>query len=247
MLSAAPTMKLDGKKIAILLGCMVAGVVFWDFKFLLPLKLLVVAMHETGHAVASLVAGGRVSHVMISLDQSGECLSAIPDGFFGRVLVSSAGYVGSALAGALLLVLTFRFQARRAVWIGLSVWLTLIGLLYARDLFSIAFCAAFAVGFGAGARWLKPAMHEAVNLFLAAFSILYVVMDLKDDLWNSAVRAQSDAGILASETLIPAIVWAFLWTALSLAIVGGAAFWSVRGRRGPATGTKPALGVSVGV
>ena len=41
---------------------------------------------------------------------------------------------------------------------------------------------------------------------------LYAVMDLKDDLWNSAVRSQSDAQLLADLTIVPAVVWAALWT-----------------------------------
>jgi hypothetical protein len=44
-------------------------------------------------------------------------------------------------------------------------------------------------------------------------------MDLKDDLWNGAVRAQSDAQLLANLTVVPAIVWAAVWTVVSLGIL----------------------------
>jgi hypothetical protein len=59
----------------------------------------------------------------------------------------------------------------------------------------------------------------ALNLFLSAFTALYAVMDLKDDLWNGAVRAQSDAQLLADLTIVPALAWALLWTAVSVVVM----------------------------
>ncbi len=203
----------------VLVAILAAGVFFWDSPFLLPFKLLAVMGHETGHALTSLVVGGSVDRVSLHLDESGACLSRIPSGFFAQSAVYSAGYVGGAVIAVLLLVLTFRFNARRAM-LGLAcAWLALMGVFYARDSFTLAFCVAMAIAFGLGAKWLPAAAVGALNLFIASFTALYAVMDLKDDLWNGAVRAQSDAQLLANLTVVPALVWATLWTVLSLGIL----------------------------
>ncbi|HEY0882626.1 MAG TPA: M50 family metallopeptidase, partial [Archangium sp.] len=121
-----------------------AGVFFWDSPVLLPFKLLSVMGHETGHALASLLVGGSVDRVSLRLDQSGECLSSTPDGFVPRVIVYSAGYVGSAIIAVLLLVLTFRFEARRLMLALACAWLSLMALFYARDAFTLVFALVMA-------------------------------------------------------------------------------------------------------
>ena len=74
--------------------------------------------------------------------------------------------------------------------------------------FTVGFCLGMAVVLGAAARWLPLLGVRLLVLFLATFTGLYALFDLRDDLWNSAVRAQSDAALLAARTPIPAFVWA---------------------------------------
>lgn len=211
--------RLHPARAAALVGLVVASLFFWDSAVLLPFKLLSVMGHETGHALASLLVGGTVDRVSLGLDQGGECLSRIPDGFIARVMVYSAGYVGSSIIAVLLLVLSFRFDARRFM-LGLAcAWLAVMGFFYARDAFTLFFSLGMAVVFGVGAKWLPKELVGAFNAFIATFTALYAVMDLKDDLWNSAVRAHSDAQLLANLTIVPALVWAALWTMLSVVIV----------------------------
>jgi hypothetical protein len=233
--------ELDVKRLAVLIGCVVLSVAAWELPVLTPLKLLAVAGHETGHAVASLFVGGSVNQIHVNVDQSGDCLSMIPDSFFGRVVVSSAGYVGSAIISALLLLITFRVNAGRIMLAAAAAWLALIALFYGRDLFTLGFCLGMAALFAVGAKVLPREAANAVNLFIASFTALYAVMDLKDDLWNSTVRAQSDAAILASTTLIPSVVWALGWSLSSLAIVGYGA-WLALQRRAPAVSALAASG-----
>ena len=208
--------------------------VFW------PLKLLAVMGHETGHAFAALLAGGTVSRVTIGGNESGECLSAIPDSFFARVLVYSAGYVGAALISVVLLLLTFRFDLRRFILGAACVWLLAMGLFYARDPFTLAFCGGMAAAFGLGARLLPASVVGGVNLFIASFTSLYAAMDLRDDLWNGAVRVHSDAQLLANITVVPAIVWAALWTVLSVGLLAVGIFLAMR-RKAVATDPGPRL------
>lgn len=229
-----PGAGFDGGKLVMLLLFVCLGVVGWDWAVMWPFKLLAVMGHETGHALASKIVGGSVSSVSIRGNESGECLSAIPPSFLARTIVYSAGYVGSALISVVLLVLTFRYDLRRFMLGAACVWLALMGVFYARDAFTLAFCAGMAAAFGLGARFLPPQVVGVVNLFLASFTALYAAMDLKDDLWNGAVRARSDAQLLADITIVPAIVWAALWTLLSVGLLGWGVYVAMKRRPGRA-------------
>jgi hypothetical protein len=223
-------------RLAVLIGIVVVSVLAWDSAVLTPFKLLAVMGHETGHALAAKLVGGEVNQVTVRPNQSGECLSSIPAGFFARVLVYSGGYVGSAIIAVLLLVLTFRFNARRFMLGSAAVWLVVMALFYGRDLFTLGFCLGMAALFAAGAKLLPLELVGALNLFIATFTALYAAMDLKDDLWTSQVRAMSDAQLLADVTIVPAIVWAALWTLVSVAILALGGFFAVSERRLPAVG-----------
>lgn len=223
---------LDAKRLLALVAALAVGVALWDTPVLWPLKLLVVMMHESGHALATLAVGGSVDSITIASNESGACLSRLPRSTLGIILVYSAGYVGSAVAGGLMLLATYRFRLRRAVLWAACVWLGVTAFVYAGDWFTRLFCLGTALALGLCARYLPDAAVEVLNLFIAAFSALYVVFDLRDDLWNERVRNVSDAALLAEHTFIPAIVWAVLWTLFSLFVLGAAAWSAIqRGRK----------------
>jgi hypothetical protein len=225
--------KLDMGRMALLLLFLGAGWFFWDSPVLRPLKLLVVMMHESGHALATLLVGGEVKHITVNADESGACLSALPPGVFRKIIVFSAGYLGSAVMGAVLLLATFRFRLRRWVLGAACVWLAGMGVLYARDPFTLAFCLGTAVVMAVAAKFLPDGAVDVLNLFLAAFTALYALFDFRDDLWNSAVRGGSDAALLAQQTWVPAIIWAALWTLLGIALLGWAAYKSLHADHRP--------------
>jgi len=211
---------LNVRRLAILVVCLAVGLVLWDSPVLWPLKVLVVMIHETGHAVASLLVGGTVDRISVSGNEAGQCLSRLPDSALGAMVVYSAGYVGSALVGGVLLLSTYRYRVRRWMLGAAAGWLVVMALLYGRDLFTVVFCLGTAGALAAAARWLPSDLVDVVNLFLAAFCSLYAVFDLRSDLWDGATRARSDAALLAQITYVPAVVWAALWTLASLAILG---------------------------
>lgn len=220
--------RLDLRRVAVLALCLGLGWYFWDFPALWPLKLLVVMMHESGHALATLLVGGEVDRIALAANEGGSCLSQLPSGVLGQVAVYSAGYVGSALVGALLLLATFRFRLRRVVLGVACAWLAAMGALYARDTFTLSFCLVTAVVLGLAARFLPDGAADLLNLFLAAFTALYAVMDLRLDLWDGAVRRESDAALLAHLTGVPSVLWAVLWTVVSLGVLSLFAWWSLK-------------------
>lgn len=220
--------QLDPKRVFAVLACLAVAIYLWDSPVLWPLKLLVVMMHESGHALATLLVGGSVDRISIAGDQSGQCLSLVPTTAFAKIVVYSAGYVGSAIAGGALLLATLRFKVRRGVLFATSVWLLAMTVLYVRDLFTLAFCVGTALLVGAAAKWLPEDLVDVFNLFLAAFSALYVVFDVRDDLWRAGDHVISDATLLADVTWIPALVWAAIWTAASLGVIGLSLWIAVR-------------------
>ncbi len=233
--------EVSARRLIVLAVCLALGIWFWDSPVLWPLKLLVVMMHETGHALATLLVGGSVDRISIASDESGLCLSRVPVGAFNQIVVYSAGYLGSAIAASLLLLATLRLRLRRAVPIILALWLLIMTVAYVRDVFTLIFCLAIAAILAAIARWLPDDAVDGVNLFLAAFSALYALIDLRMDLWDGAVRARSDAALLSDITWVPALVWAVVWSVIAIAIFGVTfkACIATRGKPRPEASTQP--------
>ena len=207
---------------------MLAALWFWNAPWLAPLRLLVVLVHETGHALATLLFGGRVERIIVGADESGQCLSSLPAGWLPQIAVYSAGYIGSAVSGALQLVLAFRFRLHRPVLYAMGVWVTAMGVIYAGNAFTLAYCLGMGAVLLVLARVLPPGGVRGVVTVIAVFTGLYALFDLRDDLWRPGGGA-SDAVLLAAQTHVPAVIWALLWSAVSVAVLVLAGSVSLRG------------------
>ena len=213
----------------VVLGILVlAGLWFWSAPWLAPLRLLVVLVHETGHALATLVFGGKVERIIVGADESGQCLSSLPAGWLPQIAVYSAGYVGSAISGALQLVLAFRFRLHRPVLYAMGVWVTAMGVIYAGNAFTLAYCLGMGAVLLVLARLLPAGAVRALVTVLAVFTGLYALFDLRDDLWSPGGGGPSDAVLLAAQTHVPAFLWALLWSAASVAVLALAGSLSMR-------------------
>jgi membrane-associated protease RseP (regulator of RpoE activity) len=209
---------IDTGRLLVLAALVVAGLWFWSAPWLAPLRLLVVLVHETGHALATLAFGGRVERVIVGADESGQCLSSLPVGWLPQIAVYSAGYVGSALSGALQLVLAFRFRLHRAVLYAMGAWVTTMGVIYAGNGFTLGYCLVMGAVLLVGARFLPAGGARALVTVIAVFTGLYALFDLRDDLWRPG-GGLSDAALLAAQTHVPAVLWSLLWSAVSVAVL----------------------------
>lgn len=72
-----------------------------------PFQLFGTFIHEVGHALAVLATGGSVESLVVRPDTSGQVMSRGGS----RMIVSSAGYLGSVLVGAALL-----FAGKKRAW-----------------------------------------------------------------------------------------------------------------------------------
>jgi hypothetical protein len=211
---------LDGKLLLALVGSAVLGIFFWTAWPLYPFKLLVVLMHESGHAAATYLVGGSVDQIRIDPNEGGVTFSRYVPALWRSVVVSSAGYVGSTVSGCVLVWLAARTRSGRWPLVALGVWCTTVALLYVRDGFTLMFTAGCALVLFALARFGFDWLRRAVLVFLGSFSVCYALYDIRDDLLHLQSSGQSDADALAKLTFIPAIVWGVAWGALSVVLIG---------------------------
>ena len=92
------------------------ALVFWDTPFIKPFKFFLVLVHEVNHAAAAILTGGEVIEIRTNWDESGHTLAQ--GGIYP--LISAAGYVGSALLGALLIYTGLYPQVQRFVLLGIG-------------------------------------------------------------------------------------------------------------------------------
>jgi hypothetical protein len=218
---AARPHHLDAKLLAVLGVSFVAGILFWSSWPLYPFKLLVVLMHESSHAFATLLVGGSVRQIHVDPLEGGYTLSLIRPGVLRQIVVSSAGYVGSTVSGCVLLWTAARTREGRWPLVVLAVWTGAVALLWVRDPFTLAFVGGATVALGAAARFAPALVRRALLVFLGTFSVSYALYDIRDDLLHFAARpgVESDADALARATYVPAVVWGVAWAALSIVLV----------------------------
>lgn len=212
------------------------SVFFWDSLAIYPFRLLVTLMHESGHALMAKVVGGDVVSVTISPSEGGLTMSAFEPTLLKRLLVSSAGYVGSSLAGGLLLFAAGRMRSGRLLVWTLVVWMVVVAVVwvpfvppdtgggaakasgYART--DGLFTWAFILGLGsvfALVAWKAPVVvRRTLVVWVAALSCLASLEDIKSLFGYGLAGSGSDADAMARVTLVPAAFWAVVWLALSL-------------------------------
>lgn len=211
------------REILVVLGLGIISVVLWRIPLLgwlfYPFRLFNTFIHELGHGLAAIATGGAFQRFAVNPDLSGVAWSA--GGI--RWVVTSAGYVGSALFGGILTLLSAWNVPARSVLFWLGVVLGVLCLMFVRNLFGIATGLLLAAGLILAGQRLSAAWADGLLLFLAVQAMLNALDSLLDLVWISSSfgHAVTDARIMASATGIPAIFWALVWTMLSAGILVG--------------------------
>jgi len=229
-------------QIYLLLIATIITIALWFIPFadylVYPIRLFVTFIHEGSHVLAALLTGASVQSLTVSADGSG-MVQALSGNWFSVLLTSSAGYLGTTAFGVALLVLIRRAYSARivlmisAAFVGLMtvlfgffapVWnvfsanislgslaFTVVsGLLLAAGLFGIARYAP--------AKWANFSLaFLAVQCLLNAFSDLATLFFINAPLVGS--HFHSDAANMAQSTGLPAIVWVFIWIAISVLMI----------------------------
>lgn len=216
---------------------LVAGLivlVLWNvpqLDFLLyPFRLFVTFAHESGHGLAALLTGGHFLGFEIFANGAGQAATA--GGI--RAIILPCGYLGAALFGGLLFWLTNRFHRPRLIAALLGVAVLVLTVLYARGAGT-----ALLVGLGFGAVLLVLAWKAMPDLTRIILNVLAILCGLNAvlDLWyligNSGAGlglVRNDAAAFAAEftPMLPAWLWAIVWAAEALFILGVAVWYSLK-------------------
>ncbi|NJP04438.1 MAG: M50 family metallopeptidase [Chloroflexaceae bacterium] len=196
-----------------------------------PFELFNTFIHELSHGIAAILTGGRFVRFEVRPNLSGTAWSAGGIGW----IVTSAGYLGSAIFGGFLLLLSAWGVSARAVLMGLGVTLGVLCLLFVRNLFGIATglllsASLFLAGTRLPARWAGfLLLFLAVQAMLNAFESVIVLFVLS----TRHGHVTTDAQIMASMTGIPAPFWAVLWMGIALLILLGSLSLAYRNNRLP--------------
>jgi hypothetical protein len=184
----------------------------WDTWLVAPLKLFVVLLHEISHGIMAVATGGAIERIVVTADLGGACYCGGGDAF----LTLSAGYLGSLLWGAALVLLAARL-GRGSSWVVgiIGVFIGLVSVLYVRNPFGLLFGLGFGAALLGGARYLSPVANRRVLWALGLTSCLYAVLDIKSDVLDRP-GLRSDARMLAEMTGVPTVVWGSLWIAVAL-------------------------------
>jgi hypothetical protein len=217
-----------------------ASLFLWHTVWLYPFRLLVTLMHESGHALMAWAVGASVKSVTISPSTGGLTHYAFSGSRLDRMLIASGGYLGSSVAGALLLVAAGRMRSGRLLLGVLVVWMVAVAVLWvpllppdpgaaaalatgssrSDGLFTLGFIAGMGALLGLAA-WKAPVwLRRALVVWIAALSCLLALQDIKGLLGLGLESGGSDAHTLAEMTYLPAPFWAAVWMVLSLGAMG---------------------------
>jgi hypothetical protein len=169
------------------------------------------------------MTGGRFERFAINPDLSGVAERSGGMTFF----VAPAGFVGTALFGGFLILLTTASIPARVILMALGLLLALLCLLFLANCYGIVAgwmlaTALFYVGWqlddeGAAAILL----FLAVQMILASFEALFDL--IKFPHYTRAGGPPSDAEKMETITGVPAASWALLWCITAIAIL----VWSI--------------------
>lgn len=219
---SSAAVRLEQRTLAIAL---LVSLLLWNLPFggyaMYPFKLLATWLHELSHGLMMLLTGAGFDHVVIYRDTSGLAYARSSVGPIGSGLIAAAGYMGTSLWGAVLLV-TSRDprSARRALLVLASLLagsaIALIAPDSTGDMFGPYAVAAMGVVVAICALALPGRWRVLVAHFVAAQSCVNALLDIRVLLRPSQVVGGkyvgiSDAHNMAMLTFGTAATWA-VWT-----------------------------------
>ena len=220
--STATARRFDWWGFLLLCVIFLALAFFWNTVWVYPLKLFVVLLHEVSHGLAAIATGGRIEEIRVFREEGGQTITTGGNAF----LIASAGYLGSMLFGATILLVSTR--TKLANWLAMLLGIGAVAV----ALFTMPNEGKwFAAGCGIVLAALSPLprwVPELVLHVIGVTSCLYAILDIKSDILDR-IHGPSDAAALAKMTGIPSFVWGALWIGIALVVTFCAARIAVMG------------------
>ncbi len=226
-------MNRDRAQLRTLAIALLASLVLWNLPFggllLYPFKLLATWLHELSHGVAMIAMGAGFDHMLIYRDTSGLAYPGSTTDGFGVALIAAAGYMGTPLWGAMLLVLTPTARAARFALLGLALLMAISVVLVIENSFGQWAMTATAAGFAIAALVLPGRWRVATAHFVAAQACINALLDIRvllrpQQVVDGRVAGNSDAHTMALATFHTnehwaVWTWAILWLVWSLVVL----------------------------
>lgn len=173
---------------------------------LYPFELVSTVFHEFGHALATVLTGGRVAAIEINPNESG--VTRFVGGW--PCFILPAGYCGSSLAGAGLLVLSFGDKSARAG--AMMTGLILLATVYWAGTLFTSLSVVFMIVALLGVYFGAPAYLPKVILFMGVMGSLMSLLSIFSHLISNTIDG-SDAVQFAKQcsVFIPSIVYGICW------------------------------------
>lgn len=169
-----------------------------------PFKWLESYFHELSHGIATLLSGGIVSHIQLFPNGAGFCFSQGGSPLF----IGFAGYFGAACWGYLIYLLATWPRGIRVSFALLGGLVVLSGLLWGRDILTLAILASLTVIF---LMPLKLNQNKVLTQFLRVVGLMIMLNALASPTVLLGLDGQGDAVLLAEISWIPAWIWVMLW------------------------------------
>jgi hypothetical protein len=230
--------KKENHELPTLAIALIASLVLWNLPFggvlLYPFKLLATWLHELSHGIAMILTGAGFDRVVIYRDTSGLAYAYTAVGSFGTAIIAAAGYMGTPLWGALLLVITPNAKAARTALIVLGSLLVITTLLVIApapdgDRFGQYAIPAIGAAFALVGIMLPARARVFVAHFVAAQSCVNALLDIRVLLRPLQVVGGKNAGMSDAHNMALSTfgttatwavwTWAIIWLAWSLAVL----------------------------
>lgn len=233
--------KPDPVELRTLAVALLASLLLWNLPFggvvLYPFKILATWLHELSHGLAMMITGTGFDRVVIYRDTSGLAYAQSGAGPIAAAVIAAAGYMGTALWGALLLVITPTPRSARIAMLVFGALLALSSVTVvhapaagtATDSFGPYAIGAIGAAFAALALALPGRWRVAVAHFVAAQACVNALLDIRvllrpAQVVNGLEAGASDAHTMAAATFGTTALWAVwswavTWLAWSLVVL----------------------------
>jgi len=220
--TGAASRKLDAREsLRHVLAATFVTIVLWFLPFvgvlLVPIRWFVTYVHEICHAVAAVCTLGWPLEIEIYMNAAGLTHTTNMN-----VVVASAGYVGTPIVGAALLLAAARRRSVRPTLVAAGAVLGVVALWLAGNVLAWVLGLVFAATLVVLGLKGSPRLVRFALSFLALQCILDALADLKTLFFLSvASEVQTDARNMAMAThgLVPAVFWTVLWAGLSVVVL----------------------------
>lgn len=187
---------------------------FYDSMFFYPLKMFIVGLHESSHAIAGLITGGSIESFTMLPNEGG---SVVVKG--GNIpIMAMSGYLGSLLIGIGLFYFSSKSNKDRYAFLIISLWVLLFTLFSFSDLFTlffglISFVVLISIYF------IKSNfLHDTSLKIIGMFSIIYVPQDIFSDTIKRS-HLKSDASLMSDFIGLSSETWGWIWLFISLIFI----------------------------